>query len=291
MVNSILKAAISNSNLNNLNLSNNEKTGTKEARANFFYKSGESSSAAFKSCSNSFKATSDTAQETPDLLLSKKMNISQQNLLPRQKSASTEYLNLINHQDDSAKTNLHLKNNYTFDSTNVSHHENSHDDKNKDSFSPRLSPNPPQIQQFSGVLSKSLCSVVRKPQPLKPIIDFKTNSTLQQNLPQSEQVNRVDNSSLFSCHPQINKKSKNIFRNTTNNKLLLKKKCVSTTNLKYDDSANNSSFITFGEDKLTSNFNKSIAILKSSNKIHTKSVSFLNIDQANEINKYYKMRF
>jgi hypothetical protein len=75
----------------------------------------------------------------------------------------------------------------------------------------RLDP-PPPIQPFSGVLSKNLFSVVLKPQPLKP----KLSKTIKSSLFDSVSIGQSStNIGLF-------------FKNSKN----LKKKCLSTTNIR-----------------------------------------------------------
>ena len=189
-------------------------------------------------------------------------------------------------------------------------YENLTDDKRKTYHSPpRVSPNPPQIQQFSGVLSKSLFSVVLKPQPLKPTVEGSNKNLLKTKSPPPPSSsnlllgheNHTRNSQLSlhvlksnmstlstssasssssSYKQQINMKpSKNVLRNSSNNKLLLKKKCVSTTNLKFDSLAN-SSLLLFNDEakKSSSTLNKSSEQINNSgsHKASSKSVSFLN---------------
>ncbi len=256
VVNSILTAAISNSSLNN----NNSKVN------NFLGKSENISKPEIQNISNSFRRN-DNKDE-----IYKKIKPS---ILKRQKSASTEFLNLINPLEENSSCSVKSTNMNELNGNNKS--DNLVEKKTKQCNSPRLSPNPPQIQQISGVLSKSLCSIVYKPQPVKPTVNAaitSSTSRIEKGSPPS--------SSSFSG-PNNSNKSNNL-RNTTSNKSFLKNKCVSTTNLKFESLAN-SSFSMYGEEKATTK--KRIEnIKKPTNKVSSKSVSFLNkiekYDQTNE---------
>lgn len=262
VVNSILTAAISNSSLNN----NNSKV------KNFLGKSENISRPEIQNISNSFRRNENKNEISKNLKPS---------ILKRQKSASTEFLNLINPLEENSSCSVKSTNMNESDGKNKS--DNLVEKKTKRFNSPRLSPNPPQIQQISGVLSKSLCSIVYKPQPLKPTVNANiTSSTsrIEKGSPPS--------SSSFSG-PNNSNKSNNLLRNTTSNKSFLKNKCVSTTNLKFESLAN-SSFSMYGENKATTN--KRIEnIKKPANKVSSKSVSFLNkiekYDQNNEYDFFY----
>ena len=102
---------------------------------------------------------------------------------------------------------------------------------------------PPKIQPFSGVLSKSLLSVVLKPRPLKPIVE--------DNFPTTTTTTNNNNSNSMNSHSNVDL-TKHSFLNAsasssatlpnqrtmiTNSYLneaqsrLLKAKCASTTNL------------------------------------------------------------
>lgn len=134
----------------------------------------------------------DNMENEADSSKFKKISI-QINPLKRNKSASSEVLNssekTFNDIDEDSLNNYsHIKANFDTIFNNL--------DKEISNFH-SISPPPPKIQPFSGVLSKSLFSLVLKPQPVKPIRD---------NLTKMEAKN-------------------------SNSKNLMKKKCVSTTNL------------------------------------------------------------
>lgn len=153
-----------------------------------------SSALSSSSLSNQKLDTSDYDNIENDVDSSKFKKISIQiNPLKRHKSVSTEILNSSEKtsndiDEDSLNNYNHIKADFETIFNNL--------DKEISNIR-SVSPAPPKIQPYSGVLSKSLFSLVLKPQPVKPICEYSTKS-----------------------------EAKN-----TPNKSLLKKKCVSTTNL------------------------------------------------------------
>lgn len=122
---------------------------------------------------------------------------------------------------------------------------------------------PPQIQPYSGVLSKSLFSVIVKPQPVKPILEFtsaKNGGVIKSPIPTSliakleESTGQVTGWSMASMNgtpkPHHNHHHRNSDLTRSSNagsqsqavgraaNRLNKKKCISINNLLYD--SNNS---------------------------------------------------
>lgn len=97
---------------------------------------------------------------------------------------------------------------------------------------------PPNIQPYSGVLSKSLHSLVLKPQPLKPIAEqtirlpvaVKTNSLKPNALIGSQTGSFYNQFKPYQAHQQHQRQT----NGNTNFSKLLKSKCASTTNLLND---------------------------------------------------------
>ena len=264
-MNSILTAAISNSSLN--------KNSSKAINTNFFCKSDNSYPPEIQSESNSFSIN----DKKHEILADKNSNSIKQSILKRQKSASTEFLNLIKPLEENSSNSVSSSNKNELNSDSNKKSNNLIENQTKRNNSPRLSPNPPQIQQISGVLSKSLCSIVHKPQPLKP----KINSSI---INSTNNIDKVSPGSSSSSGQTNSNTSNTLLRNSTVNKSLLKNKCVSTTNLRFE-SLVNSSFSMYGEDKKINKSNQNIK--KPANKVSSKSVSFLNkIEKSDETNEY-----
>lgn len=164
------------------------------ANTNTIQSNSTSSALSSSSLSNQKLDTSDYDNIENDVDSSKFKKISIQiNPLKRNKSVSSEVLNpsektLNDIDEDSLNNYSHIKANFETIFNNL--------DKEISNFQ-SVSPPPPKIQPFSGVLSKSLFSLVLKPQPVKPIRD---------NFTKLEAKN-------------------------SNSKSQMKKKCVSTTNL------------------------------------------------------------
>ena len=137
----------------------------------------------------------------------------------KQKSASTEFLNHIAN-NASQKPSI-LPNIDDAEIGNTAHantpgsirsilKQQQHEPK------PTVSPPPPQIQPFSGVLSKSLFSLVHKPQPIKPAASRKSIRS-----------------------PALNARPAGLRHDEANLRThgnAFKKKCQSTTNLTIHDS-------------------------------------------------------
>jgi len=95
---------------------------------------------------------------------------------------------------------------------------------------------PPNIQPYSGVLSKSLHSLVLKPQPLKPVLEQNgdVNHPSLDTLPS----NNINNNNKSLIKPVLGGKDGSCFSNQQNtNYGFLKSKCASTTNLVLSSSA------------------------------------------------------
>lgn len=130
---------------------------------------------------------------------------------------------------------------------------------------------PPPIQPYSGVLSKSLFSVIVKPQPVKPIVEFKKNGcALKSPIPTSLMSKFDDanywqtsssmaqpkhhhyhhhhhhhhhrNSDVSNARLATSSSRKNEISSDAafNSRLLDKKKCISINNLLYDSSNSSS---------------------------------------------------
>jgi len=110
-----------------------------------------------------------------------------------QKSASIDHLNLASCFAKPSKSNPSKI-------ANTTSYSNSHTNNP-----------PPNIQPCSGVLSKSLHSLVLKPQPLKPVVELQTASN------------------VVPLRPVLGGKANSCFSNQ--HQFLLKSKCASTTNL------------------------------------------------------------
>ncbi|CAF0780837.1 unnamed protein product [Brachionus calyciflorus] len=169
----------------------------------------------------------------------KKISIQLEPILKRQKSASTEYLNSKIDEKTSNDIDEDSLNNYNHLKSDFETIFNNLDKEISNIHS--ASPQPPKIQPYSGVLSKSLFSLVLKPQALKP-------------------GNKIETK--------------------TNQKSLLKKKCVSTTNLAVDSTikkGESNSNETNKIDSLNSNSSKSVTTLNSKNDFSSSDNS-INID-------------
>lgn len=171
------------------------------------------------------------------------------------------------------------------------------------------SPQPPQIQPFSGVLSKSLFSLVLKPQPVKPVVEtakkslssikspiaitlVKPNQAKQEANAEANFINPITESQssiqTTNTSASLSSSSANGIKQMTNVKML-KKKCVSTTNLKYD-SLTCSSFLSFNENKSPIG-NKNGDLGTSSNVTSSKSVSFLSKIDRNDDSNYINVNY
>ena len=197
-----------------------------------------------KSAFSNINLNSDKTNELIDRTNSKKLQ-------KKHKSASIDHLNNVASTSPAISCQnitINYEEPQTTNDLNTAEYAYFYDNLNRTKLPP-----PPHIQPFSGVLSKSLFSVVLKPQPVKPVVNnaacaVKTTLGSDSNL-----INKDDFKSNFRIinrqqTPPLTQPSQStsiLFRN----KLLVKKKCVSTTNLKFENkspvfqsSANHKSF-------------------------------------------------
>lgn len=257
-----------------------------------------------------------TNSESKTLKLNKTANTKTHHagILKRQKSASTEFLNVNSSSSKSSFSNTSL-----FQKVNPTSkdYENMEEDEDveltlcnqKLAKAKAGSPQPPQIQPFSGVLSKSLFSLVLKPQPVKPVVETakKSLSSIKSPIPitlvKQNQAKQEANAEANFINPitesqssiqttntsaSLSSSSANGIKQMTNVKML-KKKCVSTTNLKYD-SLTCSSFLSFNENKSPIG-NKNGDLGTSSNVTSSKSVSFLSKIDRNDDSNYINVNY
>lgn len=95
----------------------------------------------------------------------------------------------------------------------------------------KLDLEPPQIQPYSGVLSKSLFSVIIKPQPVKPVIEFNSKNILIKSPIPTSLITKLEESTY--------KRNSDLGRlgNFSTRGKLNKKKCISINNLLYDSNS------------------------------------------------------
>ena len=135
----------------------------------------------------------------------------------KHKSVSIDHLNVTD-LELAVCQNSHNDNNNNNNNNNLNLADHLYENCPSSSNNSRGLPPPPHIQPYSGVLSKSLFSVVLKPQPMKPPAAVNTSSLEKTHIIKYQQQHQQQ-------HPK--------------NNLTMKKKCVSTANLKFNEVKNN----------------------------------------------------